>query len=221
MLALFDQLRRGGPRPDVPLIVLSGAGTDSTQMLLSSGDQVRQQIEGSQRLYDAITAAAPVSEHRVLHDASHLTIPLARPDAANRPSRISSRSARLQWRRRQYLTASRASQPAGSDTAMSWCSESLSRTSQADAATVKSRLCAAIRRDAKSGKLSVSCSDYIVSAGEPSRPRWPQRGPHRERPTRSGPRSWIRLSRSSTTSWSLTSTRPASSGIPSPGSSPG
>jgi pimeloyl-ACP methyl ester carboxylesterase len=83
VLALFDQLRRGGRRPDVPLIVLSGAGTDSTQMLLSSGDQVRQQIEGSQRLYDAITASSPVSEHRVLHDASHLTIPLARPDAVN------------------------------------------------------------------------------------------------------------------------------------------
>jgi hypothetical protein len=81
VLALFDELRAGGSRPDVPLIVLSGTGIDATQTLLATEDQLRQQIEGSQKLYDAITAAAPQGEHRALNDASHLTIPLARPDA--------------------------------------------------------------------------------------------------------------------------------------------
>jgi hypothetical protein len=58
-----------------------GTGIDATQTLLATEDQLRQQIEGSQKLYDAITAAAPQGEHRALNDASHLTIPLTRPDA--------------------------------------------------------------------------------------------------------------------------------------------
>ena len=81
VLALFDELRTGGSRPDVPLIILSGTAIDATQTLLATEDQLRQQIEGSQKLYDAITAAAPQGEHRALNDASHLTIPLTRPDA--------------------------------------------------------------------------------------------------------------------------------------------
>jgi pimeloyl-ACP methyl ester carboxylesterase len=81
VLALFDELREGGPRPARPLIILSATGIDATQTMLAPEAQLRQQIEGSQHLYDAIAAAAPQSEHRVLNDASHLTIPLARPDA--------------------------------------------------------------------------------------------------------------------------------------------
>jgi pimeloyl-ACP methyl ester carboxylesterase len=81
VLALFDELRSGGPRPDVPLIILSGAGIDPSQMLLAGEDQLREQIDGSQRLYDALAAAAPQGEHRTLDEASHVTIPMARPDA--------------------------------------------------------------------------------------------------------------------------------------------
>jgi pimeloyl-ACP methyl ester carboxylesterase len=81
VLALFDQLRAGGPRPDVPLIILSSTGFDATQTMLTTEDQLRQRAEGSRQLYDAITATAPQGEHRILDDASHLTIPLARPDA--------------------------------------------------------------------------------------------------------------------------------------------
>ena len=44
-------------------------------------DLLREQINGSQRLYDALAAAAPQGEHRTLDDASHATIPMARPDA--------------------------------------------------------------------------------------------------------------------------------------------
>jgi hypothetical protein len=64
VLALFDELRAGGSRPDVPLIILSGTGIDATQTLLATEDQLRQQIEGSQKLYDAITAAAPKANTR-------------------------------------------------------------------------------------------------------------------------------------------------------------
>ncbi|SDD98815.1 alpha/beta fold hydrolase [Auraticoccus monumenti] len=87
VLAMFDQLRSAGPRPDVPLIILSGAASDATQTLLSSTEVVRQQIEASRRLYDDMAAKTPRGEHRVLPDASHLTIPLARPDAVQRAVR--------------------------------------------------------------------------------------------------------------------------------------
>lgn len=83
VLGLFDELRGGGPRPDVPFVILSGAGTDATQHLLSNNDQLQQQIRGSRKLYDTIVARASQGEHRVLQDASHLTIPLARADAVN------------------------------------------------------------------------------------------------------------------------------------------
>jgi hypothetical protein len=42
---------------------------------------IREQIRGSERLFDAIAAAAPRGQHRSLPDASHATIPMARPDA--------------------------------------------------------------------------------------------------------------------------------------------
>lgn len=44
---LFGELRAVGPRPDVPLIILSGTGIDPTQTIVATEDQLRQQIEGS------------------------------------------------------------------------------------------------------------------------------------------------------------------------------
>ena len=81
VLALFDELRAGGPRPDVPLIILSGAGIDRAQTMFVPEDLLREQIKGSERLYDDLAAAAPRGEHRTLDDASHATIPMVRPDA--------------------------------------------------------------------------------------------------------------------------------------------
>jgi pimeloyl-ACP methyl ester carboxylesterase len=80
VIALFDELRSGGPRPDVPLIILSGTAIDRAQTLFASDDQLREQINGSQRLYDAMVRTAG-GEHRIVNDASHTTIPMARPDA--------------------------------------------------------------------------------------------------------------------------------------------
>jgi pimeloyl-ACP methyl ester carboxylesterase len=80
VMDLFDELRSGGPRPDVPLIILSGTAIDRAQTLFASDTQLREQIDGSQRLYDALVRAAG-GEHRIVSDASHPTIPMARPDA--------------------------------------------------------------------------------------------------------------------------------------------
>ena len=77
----LDDLRNGGARPDVPLIVLSGTDVASAQMMFQPEEWIREQIRGSERLFDAIAAAAPRGQHRSLPDASHATIPMARPDA--------------------------------------------------------------------------------------------------------------------------------------------
>jgi hypothetical protein len=79
--ALLDELRAGGPVPDVPLIVLSGTAIGAEQTMFQSEDNLREQIAGSQRLFEAIAAATPHGEYRVLADASHVTIPMVRSDA--------------------------------------------------------------------------------------------------------------------------------------------
>lgn len=81
VLRLLEELRAGGPLPDVPLIVLSGAAVDASQTMFQPEELVREQVEASRRLYDAITSRQ--GEHRILPDASHLTIALARPDAVS------------------------------------------------------------------------------------------------------------------------------------------
>ncbi|NIH88334.1 alpha/beta fold hydrolase [Amycolatopsis granulosa] len=81
VLALLDELRAGGPVPDVPVIVLSATAVGAEQMIFQSEDNLREQVAGSQRLFEAITAATPHGEHRVLADASHITIPMVRADA--------------------------------------------------------------------------------------------------------------------------------------------
>ena len=81
VLDVFDELRAGGDRPDIPMIILSGTGIDPAQKMLAAEAQLREQIAGSEKLYEAIVAKSPRAEHRSLDDASHLTIPMARPDA--------------------------------------------------------------------------------------------------------------------------------------------
>lgn len=80
-LAVFSELRAGGDRPDVPLIVLSGTDVDDAQTMLVPEALLREQIAGSERLYTDIASRAPRGEHRSLPDASHASIPMLRPDA--------------------------------------------------------------------------------------------------------------------------------------------
>ena len=87
LLDVFEELRDGGAGPDVPLIVLSGTGIDSSQTVFRSEDLLREQIAGSERLFAAIADDAPHGEHRSLPDASHVSIPMARPDAVSDAAR--------------------------------------------------------------------------------------------------------------------------------------
>lgn len=77
VLADLDALRSGGPVPAVPLVVLTAQGAEG---MLAPPEVVREQAAGMERLGAAI-AAAGGGELRVLPDASHTTIPTARPDA--------------------------------------------------------------------------------------------------------------------------------------------
>jgi CheY-like chemotaxis protein len=81
VLSVMDELRAGGPLPDVPLIVLSGTAIGPEQTVFQTEDNLRQQIAGSQRLFDAIATSVSDGQHRSLSDASHVSLPMTRPDA--------------------------------------------------------------------------------------------------------------------------------------------
>jgi pimeloyl-ACP methyl ester carboxylesterase len=80
-LDVLEDLRAGGPRPDVPLILLHGTAIDPTQAQSRSEGQLQEQISASRRLYESVVKAAPHGEYRPISEASHSNIPLVSPDA--------------------------------------------------------------------------------------------------------------------------------------------
>ena len=82
VLSVMDELRAGGPLPDVPLIVLSGTAIGPEQTVFQTEDNLRQQIAGSQRLFDAIATSVSDGQHRSLSDAAPVSLPITRPDAS-------------------------------------------------------------------------------------------------------------------------------------------
>ncbi|HEX5498173.1 MAG TPA: alpha/beta hydrolase [Thermomicrobiales bacterium] len=80
---LYAEVRRAGPLPDVPLIVLSSTGIDAFKQAVSVGESdalLREEIEGKRRLYTALAESVPRGEIRLV-DAGHATIHYRRPDA--------------------------------------------------------------------------------------------------------------------------------------------
>ncbi|HEU0113079.1 MAG TPA: hypothetical protein VFQ80_00285, partial [Thermomicrobiales bacterium] len=80
---LYDEVRRAGPMPDVPLIVLCSMGTDDFKRAVLVGESealLREEIEGKRRLYTALAESAPHGEIRLV-DAGHVTIHYRHPDA--------------------------------------------------------------------------------------------------------------------------------------------
>lgn len=78
---LRDELRDGGPVPDVPLIALTALGEDPGLKLFMSKKSRRDMNDGKRRLYDALADSVPRGEHRTLDDARHSTVHTDRPDA--------------------------------------------------------------------------------------------------------------------------------------------
>jgi pimeloyl-ACP methyl ester carboxylesterase len=80
LVALADELKAGGPVPDVPVIVLMADGIDPGLRLMMSGKALREMTEGNRRLYAALAASVSEGEVRALAGARHSTVTTDRPD---------------------------------------------------------------------------------------------------------------------------------------------
>ena len=78
---LYDEVRRGGNMPDVPLLVLIAMGIDQFQTAFMPESYLREMNDGKRVLYAALAESVPRGEHRVLENAGHVTIHTDRPDA--------------------------------------------------------------------------------------------------------------------------------------------
>jgi pimeloyl-ACP methyl ester carboxylesterase len=81
---LCDEMRRAGPVPDVPLIILTGTGIDAFKRAVSQGTPeslLRAEIDGKLRLYRAWAGSVPRGECRVIEGAGHASMPWTHPDA--------------------------------------------------------------------------------------------------------------------------------------------
>lgn len=78
---LYDEIRRGGDVPDVPLVVLVAMGVDQFQTAFMPEPYVRELNARKRVLYAALAQSVPRGECRELDNAGHVTIHTARPDA--------------------------------------------------------------------------------------------------------------------------------------------
>jgi pimeloyl-ACP methyl ester carboxylesterase len=75
-----EELRRGGPTPDVPLIVMTAMGIDPAQRAFVPDLVQRQIIEGKHTLNELIARSVPRGRHVVVEDAAHAWITMDRPE---------------------------------------------------------------------------------------------------------------------------------------------
>jgi pimeloyl-ACP methyl ester carboxylesterase len=81
---LYDEIRRAGQMPDLPLIILTSTGIDSFKAAVSQGipdSLLREEIEGKGRLYTAWADSFRYGENRLIQDVGHVTLHFRRPDA--------------------------------------------------------------------------------------------------------------------------------------------
>ena len=86
---LYEEVRRAGPLPDVPLIVLCSVEIDAFKAVVSQGvdeSLLREEIDGKRRLYTVLAESVPRGEIRPI-DAGHVTIHFRQPDAVLRAIR--------------------------------------------------------------------------------------------------------------------------------------
>jgi pimeloyl-ACP methyl ester carboxylesterase len=81
---LYDEVRRAGPMPDVPLIVLAGTGIDAFKRAVSPGTPeslLCAEIDGKLRLYQEWATSFRRGECRVIAGAGHASLHWSHPDA--------------------------------------------------------------------------------------------------------------------------------------------
>ncbi|HEX9166344.1 MAG TPA: alpha/beta hydrolase [Gemmatimonadales bacterium] len=72
--ALYDEMRRGGPTPAVPVIVFTAMGIDATQLVFSTEEVVQAQNTAKLVTNTAFVRSVPGAESRVLDEASHVML---------------------------------------------------------------------------------------------------------------------------------------------------
>jgi len=80
---LYAEVRRAGPMPDVPLIILSSTGSDAFRDAVAgtaSATLFRAEVEAKGGLYAAVAAAVPRGEVRTV-ESGHVTLPFRCADA--------------------------------------------------------------------------------------------------------------------------------------------
>jgi pimeloyl-ACP methyl ester carboxylesterase len=86
----LDEMRRAGPLPDLPLIVLTATDIDDFKKAVSVGESeslLREEIEAKARLYTALAESVSRGENRRVDGAGHASIHWSRPDVVLRAIR--------------------------------------------------------------------------------------------------------------------------------------
>lgn len=84
---VYDELRNGGPLPDVPLTVLTTTGSNPYWAHFMSDELQREAHDGVRALHAALAGSVPRGEHRVIDGASHQYAHVTHPDAVLRALR--------------------------------------------------------------------------------------------------------------------------------------
>lgn len=78
------ELARGGPVPDVPLVVISADGIDAAQRAFAPDALQRKVNEGKRTLNALIAASSSRGTHVIVEDAAHAWITMDRPEVVLR-----------------------------------------------------------------------------------------------------------------------------------------
>ncbi len=79
--AVHDEVRNGGPVPDVPVTVLTAGAGNPVWAQYGSPELVRQTLAGISELHAKIAASFTDGEHRTLDGATHQYLHIEQPDA--------------------------------------------------------------------------------------------------------------------------------------------
>jgi pimeloyl-ACP methyl ester carboxylesterase len=78
---VYDEVRHGGPVPDVPAIVLSAGEGNPAWAGFGSPELIRRALDGIRELHAGIAASFSDGEHRVVEGATHNFLHIERPEA--------------------------------------------------------------------------------------------------------------------------------------------
>lgn len=78
---VYDEVRHGGPLPDVPAIVVTAGAGNPAWSSFGSPELVRQTLDGIHDLHTKIASSFTHGEHRVLDGATHNFLHIERPEA--------------------------------------------------------------------------------------------------------------------------------------------